>query len=140
VAQCEDGIAPVDRGASLLTQPVGRPHHHVVRTYASFSNQAGSWDRKRRVVAKVEWHPGELYPGAGFIVANLSRQAVKVVAFYNQRGTCEQWIKEGKGAIKWTHLSCRTFAANAVRLQLHALAYNLGSFLRTLATPEPIKD
>ena len=32
------------------------------------------------------------------------------------------------------------FAANAVRLQLHALAYNLGNFLRTLATPEPIKD
>jgi hypothetical protein len=33
----------------------------------------------------------------------------------------------------------RTFAANAVRLQLHALAYNLGNCLRTLATPEPIK-
>ena len=63
-----------------------------------------------------------------------------VVAFYNKRGTCEQWIKEGKGAIKWTRLSCRSFAANAVRLQLHALAYNLGNFLRTLATPEPIKD
>ena len=42
----------------------------------------------------------------------------------------KQWIKEGKGAIKWTRLSCRTFAANAVRLQLHALAYNLGNFLR----------
>jgi hypothetical protein len=53
----------------------------------------------------------------------------------HKRGTCEQWIKEGKGAIKWTRLSCRTFAANAVRLQLHALAYNLGNFLRTLAMP-----
>ena len=63
-----------------------------------------------------------------------------MVAFYNQRGTAEQWIKEGKGAIKWTRLSCRSFAANAVRLQLHALAYNLGNFLRTLATPGPIKD
>ena len=69
----------------------------------------------------------------------MSRPAERVVAFYNKRGTCEQWIKEGKGAIKWTRLSCRTFAANAVRLQLHALAYNLGNFLRTLATPEPIK-
>src|SRR5208337_476368 len=49
-------------------------------------------------------------------------------------------VKEGKGAVKWTRLSCRSFAANAVRLQLHALAYNLGNFLRTLATPEPIKD
>ena len=73
-------------------------------------------------------------------MTNLSRPAERVVAFYNKRGTAEQWIKEGKGAVKWTRLSCRTFAANAVRLQLHALAYNLGNFLRTLATPETIKD
>ena len=52
------------------------------------------------------------------------------------RGTCEQYIKEGKNAIKWTRLSCRSFAANAVRLQLHALAYNLGNFMRTLAMPK----
>ena len=92
------------------------------------------------MIAKVEWHPEELYPRVGFIVTNMSRPAERVVAFYNKRGTCEQWVKEGKGAIKWTRLSCRTFVANAVRLQLHALAYNLGNFLRTLATPEPIKD
>ena len=110
------------------------------RFHANFTYQAGSWTKPRRVIAKVEWHPGELYPRVGFIVTNMSRQAERVVAFYNKRGTCEQWIKEGKGAIKWTRLSCRTFAANAVRLQLHALAYNLGNFLRTLATPEPIKD
>jgi hypothetical protein len=90
------------------------------------------------VIAKVEWHPGELVPRVGFIVTNLP--AERVVAFYNQRGTAEQWIREGKGAIRWTRLSCRSLAANAVRLQLHALAYNLGNFLRTLATPEPIKD
>ena len=89
----------------------------------------------RRVIAKVEWHPGELVPRVGFIVTNMSRPAERVVAFYNKRGTCEQWIKEGKGAINWTRLSCRTFAANAVRLQLHALANP-----RTLATSEPIKD
>ena len=124
----------------LLTRPVGRPPHHVRRFHANFSYQAGTWTKPRRVIAKVEWHPGELYPRVGFIVTNMSRPAERVVAFYNKRGTCEQWIKEGKGAIKWTRLSCRTFAANAVRLQLHALAYNLGNFLRTLATPEPIKD
>src|SRR5262249_3265688 len=117
----------------LLMRPVGRPPHHVRRFHANFSYQAGTWTKPRRVIAKVEWHPGELHPRVGFIVT-------RVVAFYNKRGTCEQWIKEGKGAIKWTRLSCRTFAANAVRLQLHALAYNLGNFLRTLATPEPIKD
>ena len=88
------------------------------------------------VVAKVEWHPGELYPRVGFIVTNLARSAEGIVAFYNQRGTCEQYIKEGKNAIKWTRLSCRMFPANAVRLQLHALAYNLGNFMRTLAMPK----
>jgi hypothetical protein len=51
-------------------------------------------------------------------VINLARPAERVVAFYNQRGTAEQWITEGKGAIKWTRLSCRSFAANAARLQL----------------------
>ena len=35
-----------------------------------------------------------------------------------------------------SRLSCRTFAANAVRLQLHVLAYNLGNFMRTLAMPK----
>jgi hypothetical protein len=64
------------------------------------------------------------------------RPAERVVAFYNHRGTCEQYIKADKGAIKWTRLSCHSFAANAVRLQLHALAYNLGNFMRTLAMPK----
>ena len=120
----------------LLKRPVGRPPHEVRRFFASFSYQAQSWNKPRRVVAKVEWHPDELYPRVGFIVTNLARPAARVVAFYNQRGTAEQWIKEGKGAIKWTRLSCRAFAANAVRLQLHILAYNLGNFMRTLALPK----
>ncbi len=50
-------------------------------------------------------------------------QSKNVVGFSNQRGTAEQWIKEGKGAIEGTRLSCRSFNANMVRLQLHALAY-----------------
>jgi hypothetical protein len=126
------------RIAPLLRRPVGRPPHYVRRFYASFRYRAQSWSRSRRVVAKVEWHPGELYPRVGFIVTNLRRSAKKVVAFYNQRGTAEQWIKEGKHAVKWTRLSCTTFRANAVRLQLHALAYNLANFLRTLVLPAEI--
>ena len=123
----------------LLTRPIGRPPNHVRRYYASFSYQAGSWDRKRRVVAKVEWHPGDLVPRVGFIVTNLSRPAERVVAFYNHRGTAEQNIKEGKNAIKWTRLSCRKFRNNEIRLQLHALAYNLGTFVRTLALPKEVE-
>ena len=128
-----------ERVAHLLKRPVGRPPIEVRRYYASFSYQAQSWKTPRRVVAKVEWHPGQLYPTVGFIVTNLSRPAERVVAFYNGRGTAEQWIKEGKNATKWTRLSCCSFAANAVRLQLHALAYNFANFLRTLALPDGIE-
>jgi hypothetical protein len=63
-----------------------------------------------------------------------------VVAFYNQRGKAEQYIKEGKNAIKWTRLSCRKFRDNAVRLHLHALAYNLVNFMRTLALPDAVEQ
>ncbi len=59
--------------------------------------------------------------------------------FYNQRGKAEQYIKEGKNAIKWTRLSCRKFRDNAVRLQLHVVAYNLANFLRTLALPKEVE-
>src|SRR5918993_985228 len=123
----------------LLTRPVGRPPHEVRRFYASFRYQAQSWSRSRRVVAKVEWHPGELYPRVGFLVTNLCRPPERVVAFYNGRGTAEQWIKEGKNAIRWTRLSCRSMRANAVRLQLHALAYNLANFFRTLVLPDEVE-
>lgn len=70
----------------------------------------------------------------------MARRTETVVAFNTRRGTAEQWIKDGKGAIRWTRLSCRSFAADAVRLQLHALVYNLGNFLRSLVTPEPIQE
>ena len=124
----------------LLKRPAGRPPKEVRRYYASFGYRAGSWTKPRRVVVKVEWHPGELYPRVGFIVTNLSRRAERVVAYYNQRGTAEEHIKEGKNAIKRTRLWCRRFNHNAVRLQFHALGYNLGNFMRTLALPDTVEQ
>jgi hypothetical protein len=123
----------------LLTRPVGRPPKKPVVTFTSFRYQAKGWTRARRVVAKVEWHQGELYPRVGFIVTNLSRSNRRVVKFYNGRGTAEQHIKEGKNAIRWTRLSCHAFRHDAVRLQLRALAYNLANFLRTLALPAEVE-
>jgi Transposase DDE domain group 1 len=123
----------------LLTRPLGRPPRKPIVTFASFRYQAKGWTRARRVVAKVEWHQGELYPRVGFIVTNLARTPEPVVKFYNGRGTAEQWIKEGKNALRWTRLSCHAFRHNAVRLQLHALAYNLANFLRTLALPADVE-
>src|ERR1039458_6810281 len=82
--------------AELLTRPVGRPSYKPVVRYKSFLYQAASWKTARRVVAKVEFHFGELFPRVGFIVTNLTAESRAVVRFYNKRGTAEQWIKEGK--------------------------------------------
>jgi len=101
--------------------------------------QAGSWDKSRGVVAKVEWHQGELFPNVGFIATNISAKPEGVVHFYNGRGTAEQWIKEGKYALNWTRLSCKRFVSNQVRFWLFVLAYNLGNFLRRLTLPQKIK-
>ena len=52
----------------------------------------------------------------------------------------EERIREGKYALPWTRLSCHSFRHNAVRLQLHALAYNLANFLRSLALPQEVEQ
>ena len=123
----------------LLTRPVGRPPRRPIVLYEDFKYQATSWNKPRRVVAKVEWHQGELFPRVGFIVTNMSASAKGVVRFYNGKGTAEQWIKEGKYALNWTRLSCKNFVANQVRLSLFVLAYNLGNFLKRLVLPREIK-
>jgi hypothetical protein len=127
--------------AHRLTRPVGRPSKSKVkRFYEDFQYQAASWGKPRRVIAKIEWHPGELFPRVGFIVTNLPMEPDWVVRFYNQRGTAEQHIKEGKHAFHWTRLSCKRFRDNEVRLQLHALAFNLATFLRCIELPEEMTD
>ena len=87
-------------------------------------------DRPRRVTAKVEHHLGELFPRVGFIVTTLTGTNRAVVRFYNQRGTAEQWIKEGKAR----------FRANEVRLLLGVIAYNVGNLRRRLALPLAIQS
>ena len=123
----------------LLKRPVGRPPKKPVVRYHDFVYQAQSWDIPRRVVAKVEWHQGELFPRVGFVVTNLNLPPEGVTHYYNGRGTAEQWIKEGKYALNWTRLSCHGFVANQVRLWLFVLAYNLGNFMRRLTLPESVK-
>ena len=127
--------------ARRLTRPVGRPSQtKVKRFHEDFQYQAQSWDTSRRVIARIEWHPGELFPRVDFIITNLPMEPDWVVRFYNQRGMAEQHIKEGKYAFRWTRLSCRRFRDNEVRLQLHALAYNLATFLRCIELPEAMAD
>jgi hypothetical protein len=90
------------------------------------------------VVAKAEHHAGELFPRVGFIVTSLTLPSRAVVRFYNKRGTSEQWIKEGKQAVKMTRLSCHRFRSNEVRLWLSVIAYNLGNLWRRLVLPKRI--
>jgi hypothetical protein len=92
------------------------------------------------VIVKVEHHLGELFPRVGFIVTTLTGTNRAVVRFYNQRGTPEQWIKEGKAAAHWTRLSCHRFRAKEVRSLLGVIAYNLGNLLRRLALPLTIQN
>ena len=115
-------------------------HVFLRRRFSSESSATNSFkSRKRRPLTspEVAWRP---VSPATRLVASKNSGAERVVAFYNQRGTAEQHIKEGKNAIKWTRLSCRRFDHNAVRLQLHALAYNLGNFMRTLALPDAVEQ
>ena len=124
-----------------LTRPVGRPSKtKVKRFYEDFDYQAQSWDKPRRVIAKIEWHPDELFPRVGFIVTNMTGDPEDVTRLYNQRGKAEQYIKEGKYALNWTRLSCKRFCDNEVRLQLHALAYNMMAFVQAIDLPEPMAD
>ncbi len=123
--------------AELLTRPVGRPSYKPLIWFKSFLYQAASWKTARRVVAKVEFHFGELFPRVGFIVTNLATDNRAVVRFYNKRGAAEQWIKEGKQAVRMTRLSYHRFRANEVRLWLSLIAYNLDLW-RRLALPKGI--
>ena len=68
----------------------------------------------------------------GFIVTNLEADSRAVVRFYNK---AEQWVKEGKRAVKITRLSCHRFRSNEVRLWLSLVAYNLGNLWRRLVLP-----
>jgi hypothetical protein len=106
----------------------------------SFLYRAASWKTARRVVTKVEFHWGELFPRIGFIVTNLETDSRGVVRFYNKRGTAEQWIKEGKQAVKMTRLSCHLFRSNELRLWLSVIAYNLGNLWRRLVLPKKIEN
>jgi hypothetical protein len=123
--------------AELLTRPVGKPSYKPVVWYKSFLYPGGEL-AARRVIAKVEFHFGELFSGVGFIVTNLETDSRAVVRFYSKREMSEQWIKEGKQAVKMTWLSYHRFRCNEVRLWLSVIAYNLGNLWRRLVLPRRI--
>jgi hypothetical protein len=131
---------PAARHRGAADAPSGAAQSQAGGLVQGLSLSGGSWKTARRVVAKVEFHAGELFPRIGFIVTNLETPSRAVVRFYNKRGTAEQWIKEGKLAVKMTRLSCHRFRSNQVRLALSLLAYNLGNLWRRLGLPRGIEN
>jgi len=97
--------------AELLTRPVGRPSHKPLVRYKSFLYQAESWQKARRVVAKVEFHSGELFPRVGFIVTNLETDSRAVVRFYNisnDAGRVKKFLVRFFSSCRHTHVLTQT--------------------------------
>ncbi len=114
-----------------LNRPVGRPPQSGIQVkIVDLHYQAKSWSRPRRVVAKIEWHRGELFPRIGFVITNSRLPAGKVIKVYNGRAEIENRIKEGKNTLRWDKTSCQRFEANQARLQMGVLAYNLLHMIR----------
>jgi hypothetical protein len=99
------------------------------RCFNEFSYAAQSWDRPRRIIAKVEVN--ELGINRRFVVTN--RQDLEPAALYDHytgRGQSENFIKVFKHDLAMDRLSCHRFLANQFRLLLHALAYQMFLSLR----------
>jgi len=96
-----------------------------------------SWDRPRRVIAKVEHH-GALFPRVGFIVTTLMGTNRAVVRFHNQRGTAEQWITEGKATSPRTRLS--SHRSGRTRSLCWSESSPTNNLLRRLVLPVAIQN
>lgn len=101
-----------------------RPVH--IRT--SFWHRAKSWPHQRRILVKIDVTAQGL--NVRFMVTNRRGTAADLVAWYDDRGASENWIKELKLDIHADRLSCHRFRANAFRLQLHSIALLLLAYFR----------
>jgi len=103
------------------------------RSFSSFRHRARSWSHQRRICYKAE------HTVAGtnlrFLITNCPGRAATVFAFYNDRGECENRIEEFKNGFRADRLSCHRFLANAFRLLLHGVAYNLVNLFRLQLPP-----
>jgi hypothetical protein len=117
-------VAPVVAKAQARYERRGRPVH--IRT--SFRHRAKTWPHPRRILVKIDVTAAGL--NVRFMVTNRRGRAADLIAWYDDRGTSENWIKELKLDIHADRLSCHRFRANAFRLQLHSLALLLLAYFR----------
>jgi hypothetical protein len=117
-------VAPVVAKAQARYERRGGPVH--IRT--SFQHRAKTWPHPRRILVKVDVTAAGL--NVRFMVTNRRGRAADLVAWYDDRGTSENWIKELKLDLHADRLSCHRFRANAFRLQLHSVALLLLAYFR----------
>lgn len=129
-----------EKAVELL--PLKKTSERIDNTvYASFNYRAESWNHERTVHVKQIYQPDQLFPEYYFILTNNIRdEAEDIFKCYEQRGTAENYLKESKLDLFSTRLSCTTFLANAFRLQLSCLAYNVNNFFRSRVLPHPLKS
>lgn len=107
--------------------------------YGEFEYQAGSWNKPRRVVVKIEKPAGEITFKHTFIVTNMDLSPKSIVKFYSNRGTMENFIKEGKNGFAFDKMSSTEFLTNANKFQMAILAYNLNNWFRRLCLPRNMR-
>jgi hypothetical protein len=120
-------LEPLRQKAEAQWRQSGKP----VCFYTSLSYQTRSWSRARRIIAKIEYTA--LGKNLRLVVTNRVGRAESIFDWYEQRGQAENFIKDLKNEVAADRLSCSAYRANAFRLQLHALAYNLLVLFRRLA-------
>jgi hypothetical protein len=121
-------VARAEARYARTQQPV------AVRT--SFWHRARTWPRRRRILVKLD--VTALGRNLRFMVTNRAGRAADLIAWYDDRGQCENGIKELKRDVLADRLSCHRYRANALRLQLHTLALLVLAYFRRdvlVATP-----
>jgi len=105
--------------------------------YSSFTYRGWRWCRHRRICFKVERHAGG--ESVRFLVTNLPGRAEDIFTLYHGHAECENRIAELKNGFAADRLSCHRYLANAFRLLLPGLAYNLLNLFR-LRLPMPLRS
>lgn len=112
------------RKAKEKYKKTGKP----AKCFTSFWYGAKSWGKRRRICVKAEVNSEGT--NLRFLVTNLRGSSTEIFSFHNERGECENRIKEFKLGFHADRLSCQTYMANAFRLAMHALSYNLVNLFR----------
>jgi hypothetical protein len=128
-----------ERIGYLLKRPVGRPSSDARRSYANFIYQAGSWTkppprrRQGRVASGRAISPCRFHRDQHGEASRGRRRPLQQTGHMrtmDQRG-------QGRGQMDASFLSLLRRKRRPPSASCPA--YNLGNFLRTLATPEPMK-